>query len=223
MQKNFFIVTGGKISTPPDSDDDCIQPDLDVFSQNEARVEPQINHLDLSPPQTNQPQLPQTGRQKVVASVNTVHPPAMLAKLTAGLKKSTIRVVEDVRSHYAVSASEQPDGVLSDELRVGMKRAAADVPRSQFEIYSFASRHSLSEAATDELLQSVSNVSIVVIDDLSCVFDDVRHKQVSFDPNSIIHKTMKTMDRAARLAMLPDYEIFCVDLTEGNVKNYDIL
>jgi hypothetical protein len=26
---------------------------------------------------------------------------------------------------------------------------------------------------------------------------------------------MKTMDRAARLAMMPDYEMYCVDLTEG--------
>ena len=27
---------------------------------------------------------------------------------------------------------------------------------------------------------------------------------------------MKGMDRAAQLAMMPDYEIFCVDLTEGS-------
>jgi hypothetical protein len=26
---------------------------------------------------------------------------------------------------------------------------------------------------------------------------------------------MKTMDNAARLAMMPDYEMFCADLTEG--------
>ena len=26
---------------------------------------------------------------------------------------------------------------------------------------------------------------------------------------------MKTMDKAARLAMMPDYEMYCVDLTEG--------
>jgi hypothetical protein len=37
--------------------------------------------------------------------------------------------------------------------------------------------------------------------------------KVRCDPESIKHKTMKGMDRAARLAMLPEYEIFCVDLT----------
>jgi hypothetical protein len=30
-------------------------------------------------------------------------------------------------------------------------------------------------------------------------------------------KTMKTMDRAARLAMMPDYEMYSVDLKEGEV------
>jgi hypothetical protein len=48
---------------------------------------------------------------------------------------------------------------MTDELRVGMKRAAAQISRSQYEIYSFATRHELSEAATDELLLLVGNVS----------------------------------------------------------------
>jgi hypothetical protein len=39
--------------------------------------------------------------------------------------------------------------------------------------------------------------------------------QVRFNPADIQHKTMKTLDRAARLVMLPDCEIYCVDLTEG--------
>ena len=29
---------------------------------------------------------------------------------------------------------------------------------------------------------------------------------------------MKSMDKAARLAMLPDYEMFCVDLKDGMVR-----
>jgi hypothetical protein len=41
--------------------------------------------------------------------------------------------------------------------------------------------------------------------------------QARFDPGSIRHKTMKGIDRAALLAMLPKYEIFSVDLTEGTV------
>ena len=37
--------------------------------------------------------------------------------------------------------------------------------------------------------------------------------QVRFDTTGM-HRTMKGMDRAARLAMLPDHEIFWADLTE---------
>ena len=39
--------------------------------------------------------------------------------------------------------------------------------------------------------------------------------QVCFSPENIQFKTMKTMDRQARLAMMPDYEMYCVDLKEG--------
>ena len=37
--------------------------------------------------------------------------------------------------------------------------------------------------------------------------------QVRFDTTGM-HRTMKGMDRAARMAMLPDHEIYCADLTE---------
>ena len=40
--------------------------------------------------------------------------------------------------------------------------------------------------------------------------------QVRFDPSGLQYRTMKSMDRAARLAMMPDYEMYCVDLTEGD-------
>ena len=39
--------------------------------------------------------------------------------------------------------------------------------------------------------------------------------QVRFDPLGLQYKTMKAMDRATRLAIMPDYEMYCGDLTEG--------
>ena len=53
--------------------------------------------------------------------------------------------------------------------------------------------------------------------------DEVTYQQIRFNPEEITHKTMKTMDHAARLAMLPDYEIYCVDLTEGKIMYLDVL
>ena len=45
----------------------------------------------------------------------------------------------------------------------------------------------------------------------------MKYTQVKFQLEGILHKTIKTvtMDKATRLAMLPD-DIFCVDLKEGN-------
>ena len=150
------IMTAGKAQTPHQSDDDEQQDIRDEMQSHEQ--EDSGSHLQHTQNEDND--RPQVGRQKAVAAVPNVHPPDMLAKLTWALKKSNLRVIEDVRSHYAVSAGEQPDGILSDELRVGTKRSAAAISRSEYEIYSFATRHDLSEAATDELIQLVSNVRI---------------------------------------------------------------
>ena len=137
-------MTGCDAPTPPDSDDDMI-PSVrgetpDVIDEPE------------------QPE-PQTGRQKARAEVTQLHPPEILAKLCTGFKKAYVKIIENVRGHYAVPPGTQPDGILSDELRVGMKRAASQISRSEYEIYSFSTRQSLSEAATDELLQLITNVS----------------------------------------------------------------
>ena len=94
-----------------------------------------------------------TGRQKTRAAVSQLHPPEMLAKLCTGFKRAKIKIVDIVWDHYAVPPGKQPDGILSDDLRVGVKRAAENISRSLFEIYSYSTRHDLSEAATDELLQ----------------------------------------------------------------------
>jgi hypothetical protein len=113
-----------------------------------------------------------------------------------------------------------------------MKRAAAKISRSQYEVYSFATGHNLSEAATDELLQIVGNVTTELnmgplatklrTEILNCASAANAFKllcdQARFDSSDIRLKTMKTMDKTARLPMLPDHQIFCVDLTDGNLK-----
>jgi hypothetical protein len=68
--------------------------------------------------------------------------------------------LEDVSGSYAVPHGTQlePEATESDELLVGIKRAAVDISRSKFEVYNFATKHDLSEAAVDELLQMLSNV-----------------------------------------------------------------
>jgi hypothetical protein len=66
-------------------------------------------------------------RKKARAAVMKLHPSEMVAKLCNGLKKGNVKIVENIPGHYAVPPGTQPDGILSDEYRAGMKRAAAKI------------------------------------------------------------------------------------------------
>ena len=151
--------------TPPDSDGDMnlcpdIEPECDQDPSPGPEIEEQREELE-----------PLSGRQKASAQLKPIHPPTVIAKLcSSAFKKSTRRILENVRENYAVPPGTQPDAMVSDDLRVGMKRAAADISRSKFEVYNFSTRHDLSEAATDELLQMLSNVGNILVVVLSKVF-----------------------------------------------------
>ncbi len=71
---------------------------------------------------------------------------------------------------------------------------------------------------TDELLQLLINVSNDSLRTFMFGCGSLMNSvQVRFDPGSIIHKTIKGMDKDSRLAMLPNHEILCVDLTKSKM------
>lgn len=170
------------------------------------------------------------GRRRAHAGIPPIHPPAVLAKLSNLSLASAAGFVGKVCDRYVVIPGEQEEGIECRELRAGMKRAASHISRSQYEIYNFATKHSLSEAATDELLMLVGNVSVnfhyqdhyYIAWFQFCIAQTMQPDnliknriQVRFSPEGITHKTMKSMDKAARTAMLPNYQIYCADLREG--------
>ena len=80
--------------------------------------------------------------------------------MTANITQKTSDIINDVRRHYLVPDRDQLPEVDSDNYRVGLKRKAADITRSQYEVYSFATKYNLSEAAINEMLGMLSNVCI---------------------------------------------------------------
>ena len=94
-----------------------------------------------------------------MASIPFIDPGQVLARITTSLSDTTSAIVNDIRSFYAVPDGAQSDGLESNEYRAGMKRRADTISRSQYEVYSFSTKHDLSEAAADELLNMLSNVS----------------------------------------------------------------
>ena len=135
-----------------------------VFPGARAQTPDLIEELEdpVLEPDTGPHDLPESdahGRNKSLAALKPIDPSAVLARLTGPITQSTAGIISSIRSHYDVPEGEQEPGVESGVYRTRLKRKAAAISRSQYEVYSFSTKHDLSEAATDELLEMLSNVS----------------------------------------------------------------
>ena len=80
----------------------------------------------------------------------------MIAKLcSTAFKKTSRRILEDVRGNFAVPPGTQPEAMESEDLRVGMKRAAEDIARSKFVIYNFSPVFQWGRALSDTAAAAV--------------------------------------------------------------------
>jgi len=118
---------------------------------------------DLVEDPPSRPDQEAQGRQKSVAALKPFDPYAVLARLSGPMTTTNAVFISDLRSHFDVPEGQQAPGLVSDEYRNRLKRKAYDISRSQYEVYSFSTKHNLSEAATDELLEMLSNVSTTLV------------------------------------------------------------
>ncbi len=79
---------------------------------------------DGKPGHDPEPEQPVTGWQKARAAVSQLHPPDIFAKLCPGLYQNCGECSGPLYSASCQAPGTQPDGILSDCLQVGMKRAA---------------------------------------------------------------------------------------------------
>ena len=109
-------------------------------------------------------------RQKSTAVLKLLDLGAVLARLSVPITETTAEIIEEMRGHYAAGGARQTPGswftvglnLESAELVWSARLSLADcISRSQYEVYSFqvATKHNLSEAAVDELLEMPSQVS----------------------------------------------------------------
>ena len=102
--------------TPPDSDGDMnLCPDIELECDQDPSPGPNMEEqLEKHPPLS--------GRQKASAQMEPIHSPTLIAKLcSSAFKKSTRRILENVRGNFAVPPGTQPEAMVSDDLRVGLK------------------------------------------------------------------------------------------------------
>ena len=67
-----------------------------------------------------------------------LHPPALLAKISAPITEKTSAFINDVRGFYLVPEGDQAPAVVSDGYRAGLKRKVAGISRSLNDIYPYA-------------------------------------------------------------------------------------
>ncbi len=102
---------------------------------------------------------PGTGRRKASAAVPSFSPVDVLARVCCQPPESSEDFIKNVESFYVIPEGEQSEGIESDQCRAGLKHKAAGISRSQYEVYSFCTKYNLTEKASSELLEMVSNVS----------------------------------------------------------------
>ena len=87
-----------------------------------------------------------------LVGVTAFHQHLAPSRIFGRVSTAMARFIQDVRSTYDMPAGLHSLGIYSDELRTGIKRKAQthtshNMPRSQYEIYHFASKYDLPEAA----------------------------------------------------------------------------
>ena len=100
---------------------------------------------------------PVQGRQKSTIVLKSLDLQPVLARLSVPTTQTTAETIEDLRFHYAVPDWEQHPGVKSGEYRTRVKHKVGGLSRSQYELYLFSTKHNLSEAEVDELLEMLGN------------------------------------------------------------------
>jgi len=143
----YHNLPGARASTPDSRDDSLDEPAVPPLDGHDDDPEPLLN-------------VPGQGRVKARASMRPISPGHVLARLSDPLSHAVQELIDNLGSHYNIAEGSQTPGVPCSSSRVGMKRRAESITRSQYEVYSFSTKYDLPEAAVDELLRMLSNVCI---------------------------------------------------------------
>ena len=78
--------------------------------------------------------LPDTGRRKASAAAPSFNPADVLATVSSLPPESSEDFFKNIESYYVMPEGEQSDSVNSEQYRAGLKRNAAGISRSQYEV-----------------------------------------------------------------------------------------
>jgi hypothetical protein len=111
-------------------------------------------------------------------------------------------------------------GQPGDARRSELKRKAENITRSYSEVFAMLTSGNSSQAEAARLLKTITNVTTVtvfvpavrVLDKMFVLF------QLKFSPADIPHTSLRTMAKNVRRAMMPECEIYKIELAEGEKR-----
>ena len=202
MQDDEILFRDGPPS--PQSRPTSPGPDLDIDSESDPQP---------------QPPAPEAARRRAVAHVRPISIPDIVRDVSG---PDPMRVIRDFDRIYMPEGGVVVHSVVAgqpgDARRSELKRKAENITRSYSEVFAMLTSGNSSQAEAARLLKTITNVTTVfvsavrVLDKMFVLF------QLKFSPADIPHTSLRTMAKNVRRAMMPECEIYKIELAEGEKR-----
>ena len=167
-----------------------------------------------------QPPAPEATRRRAVAHVRPISIPDIVRDVSG---PDPMRVVRDFDRVYMPEGGVVVHSVvaglpgLGEARRSELKRKAEKISRSYSEVFAMLTSGNSSQAEAARLLKTITNVTPVkfLFSAFSVLGKEFVSFQLKFSPADIPHTSLRTMAKNVRRAMMPECEIYKLELAEG--------
>jgi len=165
-----------------------------------------------------QPPAPEATRRRAVAHVRPISIPDIVRDVSG---PDPMRVVRDFDRVYMPEGGVVVHSVVAGQPGLGearrseLKRKAEKISRSYSEVFAMLTSGNSSQAEAARLLKTITNVTPVFVSAVRLLDKVFVFFQLKFSPADIPHTSLRTMAKNVRRAMMPECEIYKIELAES--------
>jgi len=166
-----------------------------------------------------QPPAPEAARRRAVAHVRPISISDIVRDVSG---PDPMRVIRDFDRIYMPEGGVVVHSVVAgqpgDARHSEMKRKAENITRSYSEVFAMLTSGNSSQAEAARLLKTITNVTTVFVSAVRVLDKMFVFFQLKFSPADIPHTSLRTMAKNVRRAMMPECEIYKIELAEGEKR-----
>jgi hypothetical protein len=166
-----------------------------------------------------QPPAPEAARRRAVAHVRPISISDIVRDVSG---PDPMRVIRDFDRIYMPEGGVVVHSVVAgqpgDARRSELKRKAENITRSYSEVFAMLTSGNSSQAEAARLLKTITNVTTVFVSAVRVLDKMFVFFQLKFSPADIPHTSLRTMAKNVRRAMMPECEIYKIELAEGEKR-----